>query len=39
MAAGISASATKCYRGVGQFHVNLERWDINSELNVGRVFS
>ena len=39
MTADISASATKCYRGVGQICVKWERWDINSELNVGRVFN
>jgi len=39
MTANISASAKLCYLGFDQLHVNWERWDINSELNAGRVFN
>jgi len=39
MTANISASAKKFYIGIGQLHVNWERIDINSELNVGRIFN
>ena len=38
MTSNITVSATKRYRRTGQFHVKWERLDINSELNIGRVF-